>query len=179
MKPILVELDEQSWEKQMNKVEKWLDQVMMAQASFLELAENTVEKIKEPHIHAAIAEMIETAKEHEQKITSLYETIGRKPSKVRSVAGKVLGNVNDALANLQFALGGAAGYWKEIHQLLLLNVNVLGAFAMTEQLGLALGLPDIVEIAFPIVHEKQTHHLLLQEYMLEIGAISLLYETEL
>jgi len=63
-----------------------------------------------------------------------------------------------------------------IHQLLLINLNALGAFAIAEQLGLALGLKEIIDITFQITLEKQAHQLILQEYMLETAPISILYQ---
>ncbi|MFB6367278.1 hypothetical protein ACFCP7_25170 [Paenibacillus elgii] len=56
---------------------------------------------------------------------------------------------------------GATGSWKHIHQLLLINLNALGAFAIAEQLGLALGLKKIIDITFQIILEKQASQLVL------------------
>ncbi|HKN87624.1 MAG TPA: hypothetical protein VJV04_12245, partial [Nitrospiraceae bacterium] len=67
--------------------------------------------------------------------------------------------------------------WKDIRVLLIANLDSMGAFAVAEQLGMALGIPNIVDITFPIVHEKSTQHLLLQEYMLEMVSVSILYEA--
>lgn len=50
-------------------------------------------------------------------------------------------------------------------------------FAVAELLGLSLG-KEIDSIAFPIVHEKTVHQMLLQEYMLEIAPISILYKGD-
>jgi hypothetical protein len=36
----------------------------------------------------------------------------------------------------------------------LANLNAMGAFAVAEQLGFALGYPAIPEITFPIIHMK-------------------------
>lgn len=73
-------------------------------------------------------------------------------------------------------MGGAAGSWKHLHSMILINQQALGAFAVAEQIGLALGMKEIVALAFPIVHEKTMHQLLLQEYMLEMAPISILYK---
>ena len=76
-------------------------------------------------------------------------------------------------------MGGASGAWRDIHQLLLVNLNAIGAFATAEQIGLTLGLPEIVDITFPIIQEKQTHQLILQEYMLEMAPLSILYDSSI
>jgi hypothetical protein len=51
-------------------------------------------------------------------------------------------------------------------------------FAVAELLGLSLGMKEIVSIAFPIAHEKTMHQMLLQEYMLEMAPISILYKED-
>lgn len=176
--PVVIGLDEKSWEEKIDKTEKWFGQLLMIQSSFQQLAEKTAEKIGEIHIKTAILAMAEDAKVHEQQIEELYRIIGRDSSDVRKTAGKVMGKMSEALTGVQTMLGGTSGYWKELHQLHLLNLNAMSAFGMAEQLGLALGLPDIVDVVFPILHDKQKNHLLLQEYTLEIGAVSVLYDRD-
>ncbi|RNF38222.1 hypothetical protein [Planococcus salinus] len=176
--PIVIGLDEKSWEEKIDKVEKWFGQLLMIQASFRQLAEQTAGKIGEAHIKTAVLRMAENAKEHEQQIGELYKAIGRDSSDTRRKAGELMGKMSDALDNLQTMLGGTTGYWKELHQLHLLNLNAMSAFGMAEQLGLALGLSNVVDIVFPILHDKQKNHMLLQEYTLEIGAVSVLYDRD-
>lgn len=176
--PVVIGLDEKSWEEKLDKVEKWFGQLLMVQTSFRQLAEQTAEKIGEAHIKTAVQAMAENAKIHEQQIEELYKIIGRDSSGVRKTAGKLMGSAADALSNFQAMLGGTSGYWKDLHQLHLLNLNAMSAFGMAEQLGLALGLTDVVSLVFPILHDKQKNHLLLQEYTLEIGAVSVLYDRD-
>ena len=176
--PIVIELDEQNWEEKIDKVEKWFDQMLMIQSSFRQLAEQTTKKIHETHIKTAVLRIAENAKVHEQQIEELYKAIGRDSSGMRKKAGELIGKVSDALDNVQTMLGGTTGYWKELHQLHLLNLNAMSAFGMAEQLGLALGLSNVVDIVFPILHDKQKNHMLLQEYTLEIGAVSVLYDRD-
>jgi hypothetical protein len=89
-------------------------------------------------------------------------------------AGSVVGKVRRTAADLQGKAGGAQTGWRELHQLLLANVNAMGAFAIAEQLGLALGLPEIVDITFPVVQELSTAQLLLQELLLETAPPAIL-----
>lgn len=86
---------------------------------------------------------------------------------MREVAGDVVG----------FA-GGARGNWTDLRQLLLVSQDALGAFAIVEQLGYALGLSELAEPAFRIVAEKTKDQLLIQEYMLEMGPIAILYHED-
>lgn len=177
MNPILVELDEQSWRTQLDRFAAWLGNVQTAQAAFREHLEESVGRIHEPHIRMALDRMAEIAREHERQVADLYKVIGREPSGVRKVAGELMAEVNEAMAKLQGRLGGAVGAWREIHGLLIANLNALGAFAIAETLGLALAYPEVPEITGPILHQKQTDQLLLQEYMLEMAAIAILYQA--
>jgi rubrerythrin len=175
--PILVELDEHSWEQQIERIRDWLDNLQMVQVTFLEMAEDASENVNEPHVREAIIQIAEKAKEHENKVIDLFEVIGRKPSRLRTTTGEFSAKVVESLTNFQGLMGGAVGAWNDIHRLFMANLTSMGAFAVTEQLGLAIANPDIVDITFPIVHEKQTHHLLLQEYTLELATISILYKS--
>jgi len=174
--PILLELDEPTWKDFLDGFESWLDNLVTVEASFRQLAEDTVEKITEPHIKEYLAEIVETAKRHEQAVDDLYRVIGRDPAKARTLAGTLMGKARQALGDVLGLLGGAAGNWRDLHQLLLANTNSLGAWAIAEQLGLALGMPEVVDIVFPIVREKSTQHLLIQEYVLEMAPVSILYK---
>ena len=177
--PILLDLDEQTWKDSLDRVETCLGNVLMIQTNLRQLIEDTVDKVHEPHIRAYLADILEKAKQHEQQAEELYRVIGRDPSKARKLGGTVMSKVNQVVADIQGVAGGAVGAWRDIRQLLLANLDSLGAFAIAEQLGLALGLPEIVDITFPIVQEKSTHQLLLQEYMLEMAPVSILYKASI
>ncbi|HKN87053.1 MAG TPA: hypothetical protein VJV04_09355 [Nitrospiraceae bacterium] len=124
-----------------------------------------------------LSALVETAKEHERKVDDLYAVIGREPSSVRRVGAALMSKGSEVVADVEGFMGGATGAWKDIRVLLIANLDSMGAFAVAEQLGLALGIPNIVDITFPIVHEKSTQHLLLQEYMLEMASVSILYKA--
>ncbi|WP_456275970.1 hypothetical protein [Bacillus sp. AK128] len=57
------------------------------------------------------------------------------------------------------------------------NQQTMDTMAAAEQLGLSMGIKEIVDISFPVVHEKTMHQLLLQEYILEGAPISILYKN--
>ncbi len=177
IQPLLLELDEETRATQLDRVASWLHNVQLLQAAFRQLAEDTVPKIHEPHIKQYIADVAAQAKEHEQAVMALYRLIGRDPAPGRTLGGTLLSKVREVVADVEGAAGGAVGGWKELRELLLTNVDALGAFAVAEQLGLALGLPEAVDIVFPVVHAKWTAHLLLQEYMLEMGSKAILYKA--
>jgi hypothetical protein len=54
--------------------------------------------------------------------------------------------------------------------LLLVNLDAMGAYGVVQELGLALGRPAVVDVAFPIVTKKSEQHPLLQELYLEYAA---------
>jgi hypothetical protein len=175
--PLLLELGREAWEEQIGRVASWLDNVLMLQAAFGQLTRDTADKVREPHIKAYLSDIAARATEHERKAEELYRVIGRQPSATRKVGGVVASKAEEALAKIEGLMGGAVGNWQELRQLLVANLNSMGAFAIAEQLGLALGIPEIPEITFPVVHEKSTQQLLLQEYMLEMAAKSILYQA--
>jgi hypothetical protein len=174
---ILIELDEQTREKQYNEVEKWLEHVLTVQVAFQSLAEKTVQEISEPHIREALEKLLEATKHHTKCAEKLFGTIERKADEVKDrVLGKSISAVEDALMTFQDSLGGSVGSWQGLHHLLAMNLKAMGAFAVAEQLGLSLGNKELALESFPIVHEKTMHQLLLQEYMLEMAPISILYK---
>lgn len=179
MTPILLGIDSESWEGLLDNAEKWFDQLLLVQTTFRQFAEQTVDKIGEEHIKIEVLAIAKKAKIHEQQIEELYDAIGRHTSSTSRLAGELAGRLNSPMTDLKGLLGGASGYWKDLHQLMILNMNALSAFGMAEQLGLAMGITKIPEIVFPILHEKQKNHLLLQEYSLETGAVAVLYNKNL
>lgn len=173
----LLELDEQNWDNFCDNAQKWLDNLVMAQAAFRQLAEDTKGKITEPHLRKYITDVYERAVKHEEQIDQLYSYISRDPSKVRSLLGNLLGKSRKAFGEVLALGGGVTGPWQYVHELFLANLNSVGAFAVAEQIGLALAIPDMADLAFHIVAEKKTDQLLLQEIVLEMSVPSILYNT--
>lgn len=120
--------------------------------------------------------MLEQAQEHESKAEALFGVIGREPSSVRKSLGEFTGKSRKLWADIIALAGGAKGPWQNLQQLYISNLNSMSAFAVAEQLGLALGIPEILDITFPVIAQKSTDHLLLQECSLEMCSISILYE---
>lgn len=176
-RPILVELDEDTWKTQIDRVESWLGNVLMVQSTFRQLAEDTADKVKEPHFKEYLGEIAKTARRHEQMAEELYRTIGRRPSTTRRLGGSALSKVRQGLADILAYSGGAAGAWGDIRQMLLVNLDAIGAFGTAEQLGLALGIPAIEDITFQVINEKAAQQMVLQELLLEMAAQSILYKA--
>lgn len=174
--PILIELGAETREAHYDRAEAWFKNVQLTQASFRQLIEDTVEKIEEPHIKDYLQTMLEHARNHEEGAEELFGVIKRKPSSVRPLMGDMLGKGRQALADVIAFGGGATGPWQDLQQLFISNHNSMSAFAVAEQLGLALGIPEILDITYPIVSQKSTDSLLLQECALEMCSKSILYK---
>ncbi|WNC12956.1 hypothetical protein [Brevibacillus brevis] len=163
----------------MDQVANWLGNVAVAQSAFRQFLEDTLDKIDEPNIRYVLSKMATAAQDHESRVQDIYHVIGRDPSDINLMMGEMMAKVNETLAFFQGLYGGAVGPWRDIQRLLMINLNSQGAFAVVEQLGLALGLHEIEEITFPIIHEKQTEHIVLQEYMLEMAPVAILYKKDI
>lgn len=173
---ILIELDAACREFHYEKAAAWFKNVQLTQASFRQLLEDTVEKIEEPHIKDYLQTMLKFAKEHEEKAEALFAIINRKPSSVRKLAGNLLGKGREAWADFIALSGGAQSPWQDLQQLYIANLNSMSAFAVAEQLGLALGIPEILDITYEVVAQKSSDQLLLQECALEMCSKSILYQ---
>lgn len=174
--PVLLELGQEQWKAFLDSVETWLGNVLLTQASFRKLAEDTADKINDPRIKEQIVCIADTAKEHEQQARELYRIIGREPSEARAAMGAAAGLGREVLGNIVGLAGGAHGGWHDLRQMLLSNLDSMGAFAAVQQVGYALGFPELAEAAFKVVRDKSTQQLLIQEYMLEMAPLSILYD---
>ena len=176
IQPVLIELDNECRQEQLDRTEAWFKNVQLTQASFRQLLDDTVGKIEEPHIKDYLTTMLGHAIEHEHQAEALFAIIGRKPSVIRVKLGELAGKGRELMADIIALTGNAKGPWQDLHQLYISNLDSMSAFAVAEQLGLALGIPEIIDITFPIVAQKSTDHLLLQEMALEMCSMSILYK---
>ena len=174
---MLLELDEENWEQFYDNAQKWLDNLLMTQSSFRQLAEDSKDKITEVHLRKYISDIHERAVKHEEQIDRLYEFVKRDPSKIRSTLGSLLGKSQKAFGEVLAIGGGVTGPWQHLHLMFLSNLNAIAAFSVAEQIGLALAIPEMADLAFHIAAEKQTDQLLLQEVVLEMSVPSILYNT--
>ncbi|MRH41447.1 hypothetical protein GH741_02010 [Aquibacillus halophilus] len=177
--PILIDLDPKTWEQHLDRIGQWLGNTLMAQISYHQLAQDTVSKIQEPHIRQAITDITFHAANHIRAVEELFSLIDRHPYFFSQYGGHASAMLKETISGLKGMLGGAQGDWQMLHQLLLTNMNTLGAFAVTEQFGLLLGLSEITQITLPIIHQKQTDQLVINEYMLEMASISIVYQQNI
>jgi hypothetical protein len=176
--PILIDLDETTWKEHLDRTERWLGHVAMVQAEFRTLAESTAARFHEPHLREQLTKVAEAAREHEARVAEMYRIIGRSPGSAVTLAGSAMGKAREALGGLVGAAAGAAGPWRDLHQLFLISLGSLGAFSVAEQLGYALGLPALASTAFDVSLEKFKHHRLIQEFVLEFASIAILYQSD-
>ena len=172
---ILIEMDEKSWDSFLDCAAKWFDNLLIMQSSYRKLLGDTADKVTELHIHAYLSEMHDRAKLHEDKIEELYRIIGRDSSAIRKTLGTVLGKAREVLGDVIAFTGGVKGPWQDLQQLYLSNTNSMGAFAVVEQIGLSMGVPEISDIAIPIEMELAADHLILQELVLEMAGVAIMY----
>ena len=176
--PILLELDEATWGEQLDRAASWLGNTLMTQEKFRKFAEDTAARMREPHIKKYLEDIVERARAHEELARGLTRAIGREPSSGRSLAGAALAKGAELVADVVGLGGGARGNWKDLRQLLIESQDALGAFAIVEQLGYALGLPELADPAFRAIAEKTKDQLLILEYMLEMGPAAILLHQD-
>jgi hypothetical protein len=180
--PLLLELDQGTWTGWLERVEPWLATTATLQGTFRKLLEDTVEDVAEPHWHAYLEEILASARDHEAKIDEIYQAFGRErsgPGRLGSAAATLVAKGRQAVGHAEgLAAGARGGGWRKVRELLLTNLDAISGFAVTEQLGLALGNPAVTDITVPILTEKSEHQLQLQELLLELAANAILYHRD-
>jgi hypothetical protein len=174
--PILLEMSQDRWRDQLGRIERWLGNVVQAQSSFRHLAEHVASQVHEPHLRQYLEETARTARRHEREIDEIYLIIGRRRGQAPRLRGAAMGLARRLTADVQGRLGGAAGPWRYLEQLLVASRKAVGAVAVTEQLGLALGYDKIVDITFGMANEKRVDELRIQEFVLELATQAILYD---
>jgi hypothetical protein len=84
----------------------------------------------------------------------------------------------EQLQKLGFS-GGAVAGWTDLQQILHASLDGIAAFGVANDIGLALGLSDVTELTLHIMNEKFVQHYRLQELVLELATISVLYRSEI
>lgn len=177
--PILIELGQESWDQFIDKVASWLRNVQIAQSSFRHLAEDTAKKIHDPRVKEMVERVAESARAHEQTVDELYRMIGREPVKGADLVADIAARGRQLVGAVLGITGGASGAWHDLRQLLLSNLDAMGAFGAVEQLGYTLGHPDLAQAAFLVVKDKSIEQLVMEEFMLELAPQSILYDLEI
>lgn len=174
--PIVIEIDQASWSAHLDRVETWLGTTLSNQTTFRQLLEKVAPTLKEPHFRQFVTELAETARRHEAEAERFFKIIGRKPGSLAKSSAAVLAPVKATGAQVMASLGGAEGSWVGLQALLPAALDAQSGFAVTEQLGLALGIRELAEAAYDVENEQAGGFLVLKELMLESAAISILYK---
>jgi hypothetical protein len=182
-RPLLLELDRQSLDRYRGQVAPWLLTVASLQSAFRRLVGATVPLVEDPLVREWLAGVEVSARKHEAAVDELYRAFDIRrtpPPLVRTLAGALLAGARGLVGQVQGRLSGASGTaWRNLRELQLSNLDSLSAFAVAQQFGLAHGRPRVVEIAFPIVHQKSEQQLLLQELFLEFATDAVLVPSDI
>ena len=176
--PVLIGIDPTSWKGHLDRVNVWIAHTLGAQVEFRTLAADTAAKVKEPHWHEYLTGVAETAARHEKDVEEMFRVIGREPWRLGKMTGPVLAKSREALAFLVSKTTGASSPWTDLQQLHMVSLGAISAVSVAEQLGSAIGIPALAEIAFRVTNEKFTHHRLIEEAVLEFAATAILYGSD-
>jgi hypothetical protein len=177
-RPLLVELDGASVERSRSAVAPWLRATATLQSGFRALAGATVPLVTDPLVRDWLTGVEREAREHERAVDALYDAFSLQrttPALLPTLAGAALATARGLLGQVQGLLAGAhGGAWRNLRQLQLSNLDSMSAFGVVQQFGLGLGIPRVVEIAFPVISMKSEQQLLLQELFLEFATDAVL-----
>ena len=180
---VLLELDDVTWSRQFDRVDRWLATTRLLQSTYRHTLDDTVGDVQEPHLRSFLAELLQVAREHETRIDDLYLAFERTPSgtgPLVSAGGTLLAKTRQVVGHLEGkAAGATSGSWRNLRELLLSNLDAITGYAVTEQLGLSLGVPGVVDVTFPLVRRKTQDQLLLQELLLEMAANAVLLDKDI
>ena len=174
--PVLIELDGAFWQGQLDRAEAFLSTVALLQAEFRAMAEDTAAKVGQPQFRRFLQGIAENARRHEAQLGEFSRMIGREPARGRGVVGALAAKGRELLAGVEGAVSGASSPWRDLRQLWMSSHGAEGAFGVVEQLGYALGHKEFAELAFKLVNEKHRGTLLIQEIVLEMAAVAVLYD---
>lgn len=160
-----------------DEVRRWLAVTQVLQARYRRTLEHTLPHIGDPLVEDWGEGLVVSAREHEKTLPALRRAFGIDPEPLApalpvTAAGIVHASATQLAAQLQGRLASGPGSraWRGMRSVLLCNLDAMSAFAVVQQLGLALGRPEVVDIAFPVVTRKSEQQLLLQELYLEYAA---------
>jgi hypothetical protein len=180
--PLLVELDEATLAAQRGRTATWLATLATLQTGYRRLLGRTVPMVGDPLVRSWLDGLHDAARRHEAAVDEIAAALEVRPAAghpLTSLAGAVLGLGRELAGQVQGLVAGSSGpAWRDLRQLVLSNLDSMSAFAVAEQVGLALGRPQAVAVAFRVVSEKSEHQLLLREVFLEFAADAVLYRRD-
>lgn len=176
---VLFEIDQKGWNTMLDRTERWFHHVQMVQTAFRKMVEDTLPKMHDSHLRQYLTEILQHAKDHENKADALLHMIGRDPSSSRKALGTGFAKAQELVADVKGFMGGAESGWRDLQQLVHASLDGIAVFGVAQDLGLALGLVEITELTMHISNQKFVDHYLLQELVLELGTMSVLYRSEI
>jgi anti-sigma factor RsiW len=178
-RPLLLDIERRAWGDYLDRAEEWLETAALLQAAFRKMLDDTVDDVSEPHIRKWLADMREGARRHEATINEVYVALGRdRPPPGEARAG-LLAKARELVGHVEgIAAGARGGGWRSMRELMLANLDSIGGFAVTEQIGLALALPGVVDLVVPVIHQKHVHQMVLRECYLEMAPNAILYRRD-
>ena len=75
---VLLELDEDTWSSQLDRVERWLATTRALQGGYRHLLESAVDDVEEPHVRTYLQDLLDVARRHENAVDDLYRAFGHR-----------------------------------------------------------------------------------------------------
>lgn len=174
--PLVLAVEEPTWRECVDRCVEWLETATLLQATFRKMLEDTINDVAEPHIREWLDDMIVAARRHEGLINELYVGFSRDRLPPSEARASVLARMRDVVADVESRAARApCGAWRKLRELMLTNVDSTTGFAVIEQLARAMGLPAVVNLVLPVIHEKTKHQMVLRECLLETAPKAILY----
>ena len=176
---VLFEVDKKGWDTMLDRTERWFHHVQMLQTTFRKMVEDTLPKMHDSHLRQYLTEILQHTQDHESKTDDLLRMIGRDSSTTRKALGTGFAKAQELVADVKGLAGGAMSGWRDLQQLVHASLDGIAVFGVAQDLGLALGLVEVTELTMHISNQKFVDHYLLQELVLELGTMSVLYRSEI
>lgn len=88
-------------EQYLDRIARWLGNALMAEIAYHQLAQETTEKIQEPHIREAIETVTTHAANHIKAVEELFRLIGRDPYYFSQFGGHATAKFKETIAGIK------------------------------------------------------------------------------
>lgn len=171
--PILLRSDDDYLEDLEDKLEQVFDKVLMGQAMLEDYYDDIQEDVSIPWVSEQLEMYQRKAQDHRERARSLYDIIDREPSDWEETKGHMMSTM-DQLVDGMMGLG--EGAYPSLQMLLMMELQTTGSWGLTVQTGVAAGVPEVQQVAKPIVMEKFGQWRWFQETVMELGPLAILEE---
>lgn len=175
----LVDVDSDTWAEQLDTVANYLGNVVTAQSVYVDLLDDTVDKVEFEYLERELERMHAEAQAHEDAAQELFEVIDRDPSDGSAMMAGGTSMLRQEMADMMAFSGGVAQPWDDLVVVWLTNFQATGAFGTAMQLGTALGYDEFGHVALPVMQEKFEHQRFLQEVLMETAALAILHDRSI